>query len=239
MLAQQAVVDAELDTELLDRLVVDYQAPQPVPEALALAGLARIGTRDRGDVWQSSVGWRIGGRAPVVTRLVSGTDHFTVSVRVDVADEDTLTGEVMVETEAETPVQWRAAVEYRTGRLVVDGVSQSWTSALVGDTWWVAGPHGTWQLALARPILDEAAADNAGEILSPMPGTVVAVGIEDGAEVTAGTAVVVVEAMKMEHALTAPIDGTVALTVKVGDKVSAGQALAHVQADPAQAAQEN
>ena len=239
VLAQQAVVDAELDTELLDRLVVDYQAPQPVPEALALAGLARIGTRDRGDVWQSSVGWRIGGRAPVVTRLVSGTDHFTVSVRVDVADEDTLTGEVTVETEAETPVQWRAAVEYRTGRLVVDGVSQSWTSALLGDTWWVAGPHGTWQLALARPILDEAAADNAGEILSPMPGTVVAVGIEDGAEVTAGTAVVVVEAMKMEHALTAPLDGTVALTVKVGDKVSAGQALAHVQADPAQAAQEN
>ena len=99
--------------------------------------------------------------------------------------------------------------------------------------------RGLMQNLNVRPILDEAAADNAGEILSPMPGTVVAVGIEDGAEVTAGTAVVVVEAMKMEHALTAPIDGTVALTVKVGDKVSAGQALAHVQADPAQAAQEN
>uniref|UniRef100_UPI003D8E35ED acetyl/propionyl/methylcrotonyl-CoA carboxylase subunit alpha n=1 Tax=Gordonia sp. B7-2 TaxID=3420932 RepID=UPI003D8E35ED len=240
VLAQQAVIDADLDTELLDRLVVDYWAPAPVPEALALAGLARIGVRDRSDVWESAVGWRVGGKAPVTTRLVSGGEHFTVSIRVDETGHRTLTGMATVTTEGETPApssaaEWSAAVGYlpETGRLIVDGISQSWSSALIGDTWWVAGPHGTWQLEVARPILDEAADDNAGEIVSPMPGTVVAVPVTDGETVSQGSPVVVVEAMKMEHSLTAAVDGSVSLTVKVGDKVSAGQVLAQIQTEAA------
>ena len=63
-----------------------------------------------------------------------------------------------------------------------------------------------------------------------MPGTVVAVAAEIGADVSAGQSIVVVEAMKMEHALTAPVDGTVDISVKVGDKVDAGQILAVVTA---------
>nr|HQV19345.1 biotin/lipoyl-binding protein [Gordonia sp. (in: high G+C Gram-positive bacteria)] len=43
--------------------------------------------------------------------------------------------------------------------------------------------------------------------------------------------VVVVEAMKMEHTLTAPVDGVVALSAKAGDKVAAGQILATVTAE--------
>ena len=61
-----------------------------------------------------------------------------------------------------------------------------------------------------------------------MPGSVVAVGVEDGAAVTAGTVVVAVEAMKMEHALTAPVDGVVELLVAVGDQVKVGQPLARI-----------
>ena len=66
------------------------------------------------------------------------------------------------------------------------------------------------------------------ELVSPMPGSVVAVGVEDGATVTAGTVVVAVEAMKMEHALTAPVDGVVELLVAVGDQVKVGQPLARI-----------
>jgi acetyl/propionyl-CoA carboxylase alpha subunit len=68
------------------------------------------------------------------------------------------------------------------------------------------------------------------ELLSPMPGSVVAVGIEDGGTVTAGAVVVAVEAMKMEHALTAPVDGVVELLVAVGDQVKVGQPLARITA---------
>ena len=61
-----------------------------------------------------------------------------------------------------------------------------------------------------------------------MPGAVIAVGVEHGATVAAGTAVVVVEAMKMEHSLTSPIDGTVELLVAAGDQVKVDQILARV-----------
>ncbi|MDY6808527.1 MAG: biotin carboxylase N-terminal domain-containing protein [Actinomycetota bacterium] len=240
VLARPEVRDAELDTELLDRLVVDYTVAEPEPEALVLAAVARIGSRDRGDVWQSAVGWRIGAIEPVVTRLTWGGQHFTVGIAVTAATEDAVSGRARVTYEEQDRGDWDADVEYRrirrgtadadgTRRLIIDGVSQSWSKAEIDGTWWVSGPHGTWQLELARPLLDEAAADNAGEILSPMPGTVVAVPATAGDTVAAGNPIVVVEAMKMEHTLTAPIDGVVAVSVRVGDKVAAGQALADVQ----------
>jgi 3-methylcrotonyl-CoA carboxylase alpha subunit len=48
-----------------------------------------------------------------------------------------------------------------------------------------------------------------GAILAPMPGKVIAVDVAEGDHVTAGQRLMVLEAMKMEHALTAPFDGTV------------------------------
>jgi acetyl-CoA/propionyl-CoA carboxylase biotin carboxyl carrier protein len=66
------------------------------------------------------------------------------------------------------------------------------------------------------------------ELVSPMPGSVVAVGMEDGGTATAGTVIVTVEAMKMEHALSAPVDGVVELLVAIGDQVKVGQPLARI-----------
>ena len=54
-----------------------------------------------------------------------------------------------------------------------------------------------------------AAAAGDGAILAPMPGKVIAVDVTEGDHVTAGQRLMVLEAMKMEHALTAPFDGTV------------------------------
>ena len=54
-----------------------------------------------------------------------------------------------------------------------------------------------------------AAAAGDGAILAPMPGKVIAVDVAEGDSVTAGQRLMVLEAMKMEHALTAPFDGTV------------------------------
>ena len=68
------------------------------------------------------------------------------------------------------------------------------------------------------------------ELVSPMPGSVVAVNVAHGDTVNAGTVVVVVEAMKMEHSLTAPVDGVVELLVAVGDQVKVGQLLARITA---------
>ena len=62
-----------------------------------------------------------------------------------------------------------------------------------------------------------------------MPGSVVTVEVAEGDAVTRGQTLVVVEAMKMEHPVTAPVDGTVVgLAVAAGDPVEAGQALVTV-----------
>jgi acetyl/propionyl-CoA carboxylase alpha subunit len=71
-----------------------------------------------------------------------------------------------------------------------------------------------------------------GSLRSPLPGTVVRVEIEPGAAVTAGTVLVALEAMKMEHTVRAPHDGRVtAVHVAVGDQVAAGAVLVALEVE--------
>ncbi|WP_343899151.1 biotin/lipoyl-containing protein, partial [Nocardioides aquaticus] len=77
---------------------------------------------------------------------------------------------------------------------------------------------------------DPADAVASGSLLAPMPGSVVAVLVGPGEEVSAGQAVLVLEAMKMQHTVTAPYDGTVAqIDVTPGTQVAAGEVLAVVE----------
>ncbi len=70
-----------------------------------------------------------------------------------------------------------------------------------------------------------------GDIIAPMPGKVIAVDVAEGDTVTAGQRLMVLEAMKMEHALTAPFDGTVTeLAVSAGSQVQVEAVLAVVVA---------
>jgi propionyl-CoA carboxylase alpha chain len=72
----------------------------------------------------------------------------------------------------------------------------------------------------------------AGSLLAPMPGTVTAIPVEEGAAVATGATLLVLEAMKMQHAIKAPGDGVVALEVRVGQQVAAGDVLAVVSTSP-------
>ena len=69
------------------------------------------------------------------------------------------------------------------------------------------------------------------ELRSPMPGTVVAVLAETGDHVAEGRTVVAVEAMKMEHPITATLPGTVTVLVGVGDRVKVDQVVATIEQD--------
>ncbi|SIR75606.1 acetyl/propionyl/methylcrotonyl-CoA carboxylase subunit alpha [Williamsia sterculiae] len=226
------VRSGDLHTELLDEMVLDYRAPAPPPEALALLGLVRVPEPGDG-AWQRHVGWRLGDRAPVVTRVHTDAGIATVAV---IGDRDG--GDVTVTVAAgdvedednDAPRSWHARCGWDGDRLTVDGVGSGWSLAedpdsAANERLWIAGPGGTWELTLARTQADALTDDHSDEITSPMPGTVVAVGTADG-PVTSGSTVVVIEAMKMEHALRAPADGDVTVRVAVGDKVTAGQILA-------------
>ena len=68
-----------------------------------------------------------------------------------------------------------------------------------------------------------------GALLSPMPGRVIAVLVAKGDSVTKGQTLLTLEAMKMEHTLTAPFDGTVAdLTAREGDQVQVDALLVRI-----------
>jgi 3-methylcrotonyl-CoA carboxylase alpha subunit len=65
-----------------------------------------------------------------------------------------------------------------------------------------------------------------GSLLTPLPGTIVAVHVAAGQQVARGTPLVTVEAMKMEHTLTAPYDGVVSrIAYAITDRVQAGAVL--------------
>jgi propionyl-CoA carboxylase alpha chain len=67
-----------------------------------------------------------------------------------------------------------------------------------------------------------------------MPGSVVSIAAAVGDEVSAGQPVLVLEAMKMQHTVSAPHDGVVSeIPVKVGEQVAAGAVLAVVQEETA------
>jgi 3-methylcrotonyl-CoA carboxylase alpha subunit len=77
---------------------------------------------------------------------------------------------------------------------------------------------------------ESSAAAHAGGLTTPLPGVVVSVAVKEGDTVTAGQTLLVIEAMKMEHAIKAPRAGTVkSLKHKAGDRVREGSALAEIE----------
>ncbi|AOZ09800.1 acetyl/propionyl/methylcrotonyl-CoA carboxylase subunit alpha [Cupriavidus malaysiensis] len=89
----------------------------------------------------------------------------------------------------------------------------------------------------ARRRRGAGAAAGDGALLAPLTARIVAVHVEEGASVAAGQALVVLEAMKMEHTLVAPFAGVVAeLPARAGGQARAGALLARVQAAPAASA---
>jgi propionyl-CoA carboxylase alpha chain/3-methylcrotonyl-CoA carboxylase alpha subunit len=84
-----------------------------------------------------------------------------------------------------------------------------------------------------RPPPPEGGEEGGGEavVRAPMPGKVAQVAVEAGAAVKRGQSLVVLEAMKMEHALAAPFDGEVEeVLARAGDQVSEGAALLRLKA---------
>ncbi len=88
-----------------------------------------------------------------------------------------------------------------------------------------------YQVELYRPRATGAGAASSGNILSPMPGRIIAVDVAQGQTVTKGQKLLTLEAMKMEHSLTAPFDGMVAeLNAEVGAQVQVDALLVRIEA---------
>ncbi|MDI9834944.1 acetyl/propionyl/methylcrotonyl-CoA carboxylase subunit alpha [Streptomyces sp. KAU_LT] len=209
LLAHPAVVAGELDTGLVERVVDDLvttEVPEEVYEAAAAVRLDAL--RPGGDGWTDPFsvpsGWRLGGTPrPVGFHL-----------RVQEPVEYTPRGSATV-TDDEVSV-------------TLDGVRHTFQRA--AD--WLGRDGDAWHVRDHDPVaasLTGAAHAGADSLTAPMPGTVTVVKVAVGDEVTAGQSLLVVEAMKMEHVISAPHAGTVAeLDVTPGTTVAMDQVLAVV-----------
>jgi len=231
LLADPDVAAGRLDTGLLDRRTPDFAAAQPGDDELIAAAAykwLRHWPKPVGNLWEVPSGWRIGERAPTTIRLHAGqrTDHVY------------LTGTPHAATAVVEGGESRTLTAILDGdRLVVtlDGLRADYLVAATDGQIWLARAGRTAVVEEVReaPVRPDDEHSGDAELVSPMPGSVVAVGVEDGAPVEAGAVVVAVEAMKMEHSLTAPVDGVVELLVAVGDQVKVGQPLARITAGEA------
>ncbi|WP_433781540.1 biotin carboxylase N-terminal domain-containing protein [Actinomycetospora sp. CA-101289] len=114
--------------------------------------------------------------------------------------------------------------------LLVDGVRRDYRVHRADGATFVDGPDGSSAFCDVPRFADPNAVAHAGSLLAPMPGTVLRVLAATGDDVTAGAALVVLEAMKMEHTVAAPVDGVVTeLHVSPGDQVETRQVLAVVE----------
>jgi acetyl-CoA/propionyl-CoA carboxylase, biotin carboxylase, biotin carboxyl carrier protein len=226
LLADPDVIAGQLDTGLLDRRAVDFAAA-PAGDELFIAAAAfhwlRLFPAPGADLWEVPSGWRVGARAPVSVRLRAGerTDHVHITgspgsaeVRIEDGESHSLLADLTDDRLTVT----------------VDGLRTEYIVATADRKIWLAGRGTVAVLEEVReaPVRPEDEHTGDAELASPMPGAVVAVSVDDGAQVEAGAVVVTVEAMKMEHALTAPVDGVVELLVAVGDQVKVGQPLARI-----------
>jgi len=113
------------------------------------------------------------------------------------------------------------------------GVTRRFEVYVDGDRVEVESSLGHVSLRRLPRFVDPADQVATGSLLAPMPGSVVSIAVEQGQRVVAGQPVMVLEAMKMQHTVSAPGDGVVTdLPVTVGTQVAAGAVLAVVTTGP-------
>jgi len=100
---------------------------------------------------------------------------------------------------------------------------------------YVDSARGPVHLVALPRFPEPGSAAEQGSLLAPMPGNVIRLGAAVGDTVTAGQPLIWLEAMKMEHTISAPVDGVLTeLNVNTGQQVEVGAVLARVEAPEAE-----
>jgi 3-methylcrotonyl-CoA carboxylase alpha subunit len=222
IIAHPAFADAELDTDFIPRYQQDL-LPPPAELADAFWPLAaqaylstapsRVRADDVHSPWSSVNGLRLGGHREAMLNLVCGMHTRSVPLRVDPHHSVRLSGE-HIEVEQ-------------------DGVRRRMLAIRRADTLylrWQGEMHAVHQL---DPVAEaDSSHAHQGGLSAPMNGSIVRVLVEVGEQVEIGTALVVLEAMKMEHSIRANTAGTVAaLYCAEGEMVKEGTVLVALDTD--------
>jgi len=210
--ATDAFRSGALTTGFLDDHLADWSRPELPDAAFAAAARATLPSRaDAADPFVASGPLRLGATGGTPVLLADGATERHLDVRRVAGGnlEVTIAGD-------------------RVDLVTEDGEVPLTTVGCGGTSVWVhlRGLTRQLQVVPATRHLDPTALTGDTSFTAPMPGAVLEVAVAAGDVVTAGTVLVVVEAMKMEHPVTAPVDGTVGqVHVRAGDRVDAGSPL--------------
>ncbi|MFF4606769.1 biotin carboxylase N-terminal domain-containing protein [Streptomyces sp. NPDC001339] len=216
LLAHPDVVSGELDTGLVEREaagLVDGAVPEEVYAAAAAVRQAALRPRVPEGGWRDPFadpsGFRLGGEAAPVRHWLRVPGQEPVAY--------------------DLPPGAPLDVAPDTVRVSVDGVLHTFHRS--GD--WLGRDGDSWHVQdydpVAATLAGAAGTHGADTLAAPMPGTVTVVKVAVGEEVSAGQGLLVVEAMKMEHLISAPHAGIVTeLDVTAGSTVAMDQVLAVV-----------
>ncbi len=234
LVACPAFAKADLDTGLIERQKdFLFPAAQPVPrDALLVATVgellweqhaARQAAQHSGDPfspWHARDGWRMNLSAARTISFMDGETLVESRVRyLGERWEISLGGETTVASGRKLEGD-RFAVELDDRRLIASVVA-------VDDKRTVFLQGSTYSLLRDDPLHRVDAGDShGGGLTAPMPGKVVALLAQPGQKVDKGTPLLILEAMKMEHTITAPAAGTLkAFCYAAGEQVTDGAAL--------------
>ncbi|WP_175943896.1 acetyl/propionyl/methylcrotonyl-CoA carboxylase subunit alpha [Burkholderia pyrrocinia] len=230
IVACEPFATADLDTGLIERNNDALFAPQQPPRATLALACAALLARERGAVaqgaspWGALPDWRLNGgyRRTLEWHAVDREADVTVAYEDDGAVARIAAGDA-----AAQPFVWTRGATPLDFDVTLGGMRSSGRVYADGDTFHVftqgAAETFEWRNLLAHAGDTE---QGGGRLTAPMPGKVIAVLVEPGQKVEAGTPLIVMEAMKMEHTIGAPGAGVVAeVLYGVGDQVADGAQL--------------
>jgi propionyl-CoA carboxylase alpha chain len=230
VLRHPAFLDGATDTAFFDTHgLADLAAPLADAEGIQLSAIAAAladaaGNRATATVFGSiPSGWRnLASGYQVKTYLDDGGTEHRIEYRF------TRTGLVLPADESTRLVSASAdEVVLADG----NGVASSFAVAGHGRDIYVDSARGPVHLVALPRFPEPGSAVEKGSLVAPMPGNVIRLGAAVGDTVTSGQPLIWLEAMKMEHTITAPADGVLAeLNVASGQQVEVGAVLARVEA---------
>ncbi|OSZ63844.1 acetyl/propionyl/methylcrotonyl-CoA carboxylase subunit alpha [Hydrogenophaga sp. IBVHS2] len=232
VVASRSFAQADLDTALIPReaAVLFQQERVGAARAAAAAVVHRLQAeqaQETADPFSRRDGFRSHGtlvrrfdfrhaEQPLTARLTYGRDGLQLAVGEGAAQPLSW----QVQADGVTEVRWGGE------RLRV----QAWVH---GEALQVFTPQGATRIEVVDPLAHAGeTATEGGRLTAPMPGKVLSFAVKAGDAVRQGQPLAVMEAMKMEHTITAPADGTVAeLLYAPGDQVAEGAALLQLVTD--------
>ena len=211
----------------------DESLTQQVPAARELAVAAALlyqASANSRAHQQGLAGWRSAGNAPWQFTLKQGEQ--THKVALDVQRDGAQPSLLATVGDHQLNVRLLSSDD-RWLTFELDGIRQRQAYHLEGDTLHLYGHFGNLSLAdVSHAPAGGQSAASSGTVKAPMDGAIVDVLVEEGARVTKGQLLVVLEAMKMEHPLKAGIDGVIRrIGTSKGDQVKNRQVLVEIEPD--------